>query len=222
MRIVAISDTHERHHQVLLPEGDMLIHAGDWTNKGTEKSMVSFLEWFGSQPHTHKILIPGNHELSLDSLRKDIALEFVQEKAARLEFHFLLNSSVEIEGFKIYGTPTTPLFYNWAFNFQRGPEIAKEWAKIPLDTNILVTHGPPYNILDLVEDNLSNMGRDLHQGCQDLAARLQQLKQLKLHVFGHLHTDGGKQVTLNNVTYVNAAICTEGYKPTNPPVIVDL
>lgn len=221
MKLVVISDTHEKHNSINLPEGDVLVHCGDWTNQGTFGSMTKFLDWFVAQPHQHKVFIPGNHELSLDSANKDQALKLVNSYAKN-NVHFLLNSSVVIEGLKFYGSPSTPYFFNWAFNFQRGKDIAIEWAKIPDDVNVLITHGPPYGVLDLVENNISNIGRDLHQGCKDLLERIFELKNLKAHVFGHLHTDGGKQIEVAGVAFANAAICTERYQPDNKPVVIEL
>lgn len=223
LKIVAISDTHELHNQVKVPAGDVLVHSGDWTNRGDMLAVKKFLDWFSGHPHQHKVFIAGNHELSLDSAGKHSILKVIQEYTDNdKNLHYLQNSGVNIEGLNFYGSPATPFFCNWAFNFQRGKDIAAEWAKIPDNTNVLITHGPSYGTLDLVEDTASNVGRDLHQGCEDLAKKIKDLKELKLHCCGHLHTDGGKQVTINGVTFVNGAICTEQYKPTNSPVIVEL
>jgi len=221
MKIVVISDTHEKHDLVKIPEGDILIHCGDWTNQGTLPSIEKFLEWFSKKPHQHKVFIPGNHELGLVNANKAQAFDLIN-RYVNDNLHFLLNSSVTIEGLKFYGSPATPFFFNWAFNYHRGKDIAVEWSKIPDDTNVLITHGPPYGILDMIEKTFSNMGRDLHQGCKDLLDRINQLKELKVHVYGHLHADGGESVVVNGVTYANAAICTERYFPSNPPVIIDL
>lgn len=221
LKLVAISDTHELHHYVTVPEGDILVHCGDWTNKGSPTAMKKFLDWFSAQPHKEKVLIAGNHELSLEGAGRPKALQLISNYTGD-HFHFLENSSVKIHGLNFYGTPATPFFFAWAFNFQRGKDIAMEWAKIPDDVNVLITHGPAYGMLDDVEDSLSNMGRDLHQGCEDLAKRIKDLKDLKVHLCGHLHTDGGQQVTKDGVIFANAAICTERYSPANKPVIIDL
>lgn len=220
-KIIAISDSHELHSNIKLPDGDILIHCGDWTNQGTSHAIVKFLEWFKDQPHKQKIFIAGNHEVSLDNANKEFSLSLISKYITK-DFQYLQNSSIVINGLKFYGSPATPYFYDWAFNFKRGTEIAKEWAKIPDDVNVLITHGPPHGTLDLVENNLSNKGRDLHQGCEELAKKIKTLTNLKAHVFGHLHTDGGKQTVINNVVYANAAICTEQYKPLNSPIEINL
>lgn len=223
MKIVIISDTHELHGFVKVPAGDVLIHCGDWTNRGEAGAFEKFLNWFSSKPHKHKVFIAGNHELTLEGNNRDAALDVIKEYTDKnKDLHFLENSSVNIEGLNFYGSPTTPYYFGWAFNFERGESIAAEWKKIPDNVNVLITHGPSYGILDLVENTDSNIGRDLHQGCQDLTNRIAELKELKLHCCGHLHTDGGKKAEVNNVIYVNAAICTEKYKPINNPVIVEL
>lgn len=221
LKIIAISDTHTKHNQVQVPEGDVLVHCGDWTNRGEESSVKSFLDWFSAQPHQHKVFIAGNHELSLEGVNRKKILKLI-DTYTNDNLHFLENSSIVIEGLNFYGSPATPYYGGWAFNFQRGKSIAMEWEKIPDNTNVLITHGPSYGILDLVEDLPFNRGRDLHQGCQDLKNRIAYLRELELHLCGHLHTDGGKSVKVNGVTYVNAAICTESYQPTNPPVVIDL
>jgi Icc-related predicted phosphoesterase len=221
LKIVIISDTHERHSYVIVPDGDILIHCGDWTNRGDHAAIKKFLYWFWRHPHKQKVLISGNHELSLEGANRPNSLKLINDYVND-NFHFLENSGATIEGLKFYGSPATPFFCNWAFNFQRGKDIAAEWKKIPDDVNVLITHGPSHGFLDLVEDIPSNKGRDLHQGCEDLSKRIQDLKELKLHCFGHLHTDGGKSVIENGIIRVNAAICTEQYQPINPPVVIDL
>lgn len=220
MRVCHISDTHNHHNKVNVPEADLLIHSGDFTTQGTKAQVMSFIDWFSKLPHKHKCCIAGNHDLSFEdhhSARKGLIKEFKNNNV-----YYLKDSSVVIEGLKIWGSPFTPFFFNWAFNLPRGKALADKWALIPDDTNILVTHGPPYGILDLVEDNLSNLGRDLHQGCLDLMYRVNQLKELKAHCFGHLHLQGGNQLNINNLIFSNAAICTESYSPTNQPQVFNI
>jgi 3',5'-cyclic AMP phosphodiesterase CpdA len=61
-RIVCISDTHNFHEQIRIPDGDILIHAGDATNRGTVEEIVFFNQWFCRLPHRHKIFVAGNHD----------------------------------------------------------------------------------------------------------------------------------------------------------------
>lgn len=218
MRIVCISDTHEQEEEIELPEGDVLIHSGDITNRGSLFSLDKFLSWMKAQSFRHNVLIAGNHDLNFQNTNHAKSVQMCKDYGIT----YLQDSSTEINGMKIYGSPWQPFFCNWAFNLSRGKEIAKKWDLIPADTNILISHGPPHGILDLIEGSPSNNGRDLHQGCQDLYDRIQDLKELKLHCFGHLHLNGGKTEVHNNVIYANAAICTEEYKPTNKPVVLDI
>lgn len=221
MKLVFISDTHQLHDKVTVPEGDVLIHCGDFTNKGTEGAIRSFLSWVASQPHAHKVIIPGNHELGMDrgpmrNRKLAIVKEFTDQHP---NLSFLEDSEVTINGVKFYGSPVTPWFFDWAWNVQRGQAIAAVWAKIPEDTQVLVTHGPPYGVLDLVEESF---GRDSHQGCSDLRERVKKLSNLKVHAFGHLHLQGGQTQVEDGVTFVNAAICDDRYQASRKPVIVEI
>ena len=134
----------------------------------------------------------------------------------------LHQEGIEVEGLKIWASANSPAFCNWAFNVDR-LEIAKYWAEIPDDTHVLITHGPPMGILDGVErfnGKLCEFEIE-HVGCYDLRNRISQLKQLKLHVFGHIHEGYGK-LQVGDITYVNASNCTKHYRPTNPPITVEL
>lgn len=203
-KIVCVSDSHGRHKEITLPNGDFLIHAGDFSRgKGSILETIDFLKWLESLPYKHRIAIAGNHDaITEDS--PDLFASLFKEHAPSC--HYLCDSGIELDGYKIWGSPVTPTFYNWWWNRNRGPEIMRHWQMIPEDTQILVTHGPPRGILDLVPDGS-------HQGCLDLKEVInKRLKNLKLHVFGHLHSDGNQQVTQNNVTYVNAAVVGEDYR----------
>jgi Icc-related predicted phosphoesterase len=219
MKLVVISDTHSYHREVNVPDGDVLICCGDITNKGELSIIEDFSNWLKELQHKNKVVIFGNHELGMaNGPKRKKAIELIESSGA----FYLENSEVVIDGLKFYGSPATPRFYDWEWNYNRGEDIAKEWSKIPEDVNILITHGPPYGTLDMVEDTIFNRGRDLHQGCKDLKNRQSNLKELKCHLFGHLHSDGSKIVKFNNVIYGNAAICTEQYQPTNKPLVIEL
>lgn len=216
LKIVSISDTHENHHQLIIPKCDILIHSGDCTNKGSLIKLYDFCNWFAQQPARYKILIYGNHELGFsEGSKRQEALDTPKQ----FGITYLENSEIIVEGIKIYGSPITPFYFAWEWNVHRGPEIAEKWKLIPEDTNILITHGPPYGILDLVEDDMS--GRDRHQGCEELKKRIDQLKNLKLCIYGHLH--GNAQfVELNGVKFVNAAIVDDRHRVIHEPVVIEL
>lgn len=228
MKVVAISDTHEKQDEITIPECDILIHSGDITNKGSLTGLYKFCAWFKEQPAKHKIIIYGNHELGFSfGPKREEALNTPKQ----FGIIYLENSQVVIDGLKIYGSPITPFFYNWEWNVHRGKEIAKKWALVPDDTNVLITHGPPYGILDLIDTNHYTtseskssliLERDSHQGCEELRKKVDQLTDLKLHVFGHLHYQGGQQLTLNNKIFVNAAICNDKHQAIRTPQVIEI
>lgn len=181
-KIISISDTHSKHREVEIPECDILIHAGDFTyfSKGGENEIFDFLLWFNEQPAKHKVFIAGNHEILWESKE-----EYFKNKIPE-GIHYLNDSMVEIDGIKIWGSPITPTFYNWGFNKNKGDDILNHWNLIPENIDILVTHGPPKGILD------NSNGEQV--GCNDLLDTLHNLPELKLHIFGHIHTSYGKTI----------------------------
>jgi len=216
MRIVCISDTHGMHDQVEVPNGDLLIHAGDCTDDIGQKSLRSFLMWMGKQPHEHKVLIAGNHDGAFE-LWGDLARAMVKEVAPGVVY--LQDERHEINGINIWGSPVTPSFCNWHFNRERGEVIRRHWDFIPDDTDILVTHGPAR----YPGTNLDVSGIDNEKvGCRDLYDAVQRVMP-ELHVFGHIHhgygtgkyfEDNGHKTVL-----INASICNERYEPINKPLI---
>ncbi|MEI6947783.1 metallophosphatase domain-containing protein [Paraflavisolibacter sp. H34] len=205
MKFVAISDTHCRHKSLKLPPGDVLLHCGDISYKGQKNEVVDFLNWMASLPYTHKIFIAGNHD-------------FYFEKASPAEIAGLLppgvvylnDSGVEINGIRIWGSPITPWFFNWAFNRPRGAPIKKHWDKIPADTDILITHGPVFGIHDTVIN-----GRQA--GCLDLLQKVKQVKP-RVHLCGHIHEAYGSQKK-GGTLFINACVLNELYELVNPPVV---
>jgi len=204
VRIVCISDTHEQHERIVVPNGDMLICAGDVTANGSTIALQRFGRWMQQQPHAHKILIAGNH---------DWCFERNGQSLLPPDIHYLQDSAIVIAGLRVWGSPWQPRFYDWAFNLDRGPRLAAKWALIPADTDILVTHGPPMGTLDLTP-------RGDRAGCEALAARLEHLR-VRLHVFGHIHLSYGVVERGGRIS-VNASICDEGYRAANAPVVVEL
>lgn len=207
MRLVFISDTHGLHHQLKLPYGDVLFHCGDFSRRGRLEECTDFLNWYGSQAHPHKVLIAGNH----DFLAEQNSVLF--ESLIPENVHYLNDSGCEINGIKIWGSPIQPWFFDWAFNRQRGAEIRKHWDLIPEGTDILLTHGPAYGILDEV-------ARDKRPvGCRDLLKRVRDL-QVKIHACGHIHEAYG-DLSIDGIRYLNASILDEAYDVRNAPIVVD-
>ena len=206
MKIVCISDTHEFHSRLKpLPDGDVLIHAGDLTGSGNRGALEMAADWLRSQPHKHKVVIAGNHDLTLES----------DPESAKDIFHGLiyLNQTAHmVEGLKIYGTPWSPAFHDWAFNATEKQQ-KKHASLIPEDTDILISHGPPYDVRDKCYD-----GRKV--GCKYLRARIEKIKP-KLVVCGHIHEGFGTSKALGT-TIVNASILDEYYKVVNSPIVVEI
>jgi len=207
---VAISDTHNLHEQIKIPWCDLFIHAGDCSILGSEKEMRSFAKWLNEQDAKYKIFVPGNHEFQFE---KSLPLSFAWIKEECPSVHLLIDQMVDIEGIKIWGSPYTPFFNNWAFNEFRGDNIKRHWDLIPNNIDILITHGPPLSVLDQTLQNE-------RVGCEDLFNKVQELKP-KLHIFGHIHYEGSRQLHFNDVSYYNVAICDEMYVPINPITVID-
>lgn len=198
MKILCISDTHNKHTKLALPACDILIHAGDFSGKGREKEIYAFLEWFASDkvPGTYKIFIAGNHDFGMESEERGA----YEKRALELGLIYLNDSGATINGIKIWGSPMTPWFHDWAFNRHRGEEIRKHWEMIPTDVDILITHGPPMGILD-------KTWRGQNVGCEELKKIILEEKKfhkLRLHVFGHIHEDKG-QKTIEGIQFINAS-----------------
>jgi Icc-related predicted phosphoesterase len=208
LRFVAISDTHSRHHQLRLPKGDVLLHAGDFSYKGKREEAVDFLTWFGKQNFAHKIFIAGNHDFFFEKASKSEIDKMIPETVT-----YLNDSGITIQGINIWGSPVTPWYYNWAFNRKRGPEIRKHWELIPAGTNVLMTHGPAYGFLDMVIN-------DQHVGCQDLLRTLLTLKP-KVHVCGHIHESYGA-IKRSGIQIINASVVNEQYQLMNKPIVFDI
>jgi len=217
-KIVCISDTHSLHQKIKIPDGDILIHAGDFCNRGTPDEVKDFFDWFTLLPHRIKICIAGNHDWHFE-------LENSRAREKTIGCIYLQDSElVTPEGLKIYGSPWQPEFCDWAFNLPRGNPLKEKWDMIPADTDILVTHGPPYGIMDRIQPpfhpKFEREGEDPNVGCKELLNAATKIK-LMLHVFGHIHSSAGI-CTINNTIFVNAAICDEQYNPINPPIVIEL
>lgn len=198
LTIDLLSDTHTQHEKMTLQGGNMLIHAGDVSSSGSAKEIMRFLTWFANQKYNYLILVPGNHDFGFEDTWKLYA-----DECKRLHIHLLNDSGIELEGIKIWGSAVQPWFHDWAFNRKRGSDIKKHWDLIPSDTELLITHGPPFGILDA-----TNSGE--HVGCTDLLNKLLEL-QVKMHVFGHIHEGRGYEVN-NNTLFVNASAVDERYR----------
>jgi Icc-related predicted phosphoesterase len=208
IKIVAISDVHEQWCELKIPKCDILISTGDYSNIGTPDSIMEFHKWLNKQPAKHIISVQGNHEVWVEK-NFELAKEIAKSQCNKL--HFIEQDLLEIEGIKIYCSSFQPKFGNWAYGLPR-EELRNIWNKIPDDTDILVTHGPPYQILDYAP-------KCGHVGDRELYRRILQLKQLKLHIFGHIHFSYGHR-NFHNIRFYNVANCSESYEIVNPVTII--
>jgi Icc-related predicted phosphoesterase len=217
VKVVITSDCHGGLDPYKLPQGDLLIIAGDLLpNRYADpekdaayqlEPLLQFDAVCAKLPFNRILMIAGNHDWV-----------FVRNKGARKALKnitYLEDEQIELDGIKFYGSPHQPEFFDWAFNLPRkGPELLKYWNQIPQDTDVLITHGPPYGILD------RPFGRGEPAGCELLLERVKQIKP-RLHVFGHIHGGYGK-IRIEGTLFVNASLCDEAYRPVNPPHVVDL
>lgn len=223
MRLVIISDTHQQHRQVELPDepGQILIHCGDWQRLGHDVEEIDdFNDWLGEQSHKFlKILvIAGNH----DALCEQLGAGWVQKKFTNAIY--LEDSGCKIGGRNFWGSPWQPEFGDWHFNLPRGKALAEKWSLIPDNTDVLITHAPPQGMFDECPAwrPPRRRGKNIeHAGCADLMEAVQRIEP-RVHCFGHIHEGGGKMRRVGKTTFVNASTCTRQYKPTNPPMIVDI
>lgn len=216
MRICFVSDTHTKTHEMVhrIHPCDVLVHCGDFTFAGKFSQVKRFAKWLNQQPAKHKIVIAGNHDLSFESHHQDyqFVIPYLENNVENV--HYLHNKSVDINGIKFYGSPYQPTFNNWAFNLPRmSYQLQYCWDEIPDDADVVVTHGPPYGVLDANE-----LGK--HCGCELLRGRLEKVNPM-IHAFGHIH-EGHGFVLEDGVSYINASICNEKYEPVNKPIYVDL
>jgi Icc-related predicted phosphoesterase len=208
MKICFMSDTHGWHNDVELPEANVLCHTGDFVRFGGMDEVNDFLQWFSSVgSFKHRIFIAGNHERVLEKLSNVGGLKHAEN------LHYLLDSSVVIDGVKFYGTPYQPKFCNWAFNLPEH-ELVKKWAMIPEDTDVLLTHCPPYGILDRCMDGYQAGSRSL---LEEILKR-----NIKTHAFGHIHESYGYANLYNGIKFINSSAVNLGYVLTNDPIIVEI
>lgn len=214
MRILHISDTHSFHKQLPIDEKDnyfdIVICSGDCSNTPNLQNSIfeiqSFIEWFKEYPCGYKVYVAGNHDTAIERgavKKEDFAFSGI---------YYLQNESVNIKGFNIYGSPYTPTFMNWSFMKARN-KMHDVWQKIPEDTDILITHGPPKGVLDVSEDKDGKL-----EFCGDmvLLKRIMNLN-LKLHCFGHIHNGHGiintgtRKYNNCNTIFSNASCVTDAH-----------
>lgn len=210
MKVWFISDTHNGHEMLRIPAGvDMVIHSGDCAVHPIPEinyhEVSKFFDWFSALPIEHKIFVPGNHDTSIEHKLISAPDGVVM----------LIHDSITINGINIFGSPYTPLYNNWAFMVPRS-RLPVYWSVIPNNTDILITHGPPYGILD------QNFNKE-HCGCDSLWKAIRFL-DIKYHVFGHIHEQAGRVMKLfdHPTTFINASVCGMEYVYENNGYVVDI
>lgn len=191
--VVAMADTHGFHDRLVVPDGDVLIHAGDLTQLGRRPELEAVRDWLRGLPHPHKVIVAGNHDFLFEQ-------EPVAARALFSDFIYLEDAEATVAGLRIWGSPWQPWFHSWAFNLHRGAPIDAKWRLIPPGLDVLVTHGPPAGYGDRCFD-----GREV--GCEDLLEHLRRT-QPRFHLFGHIHEARGQwQVGPTRVCNVTTAEC---------------
>ena len=206
LRVVCISDTHVQCRRVEIPPGDVLIHAGDLTGSGSLEELASEAAWLRTMPHTHKVIIAGNHDFCFE--RCGAAARALCDGLIYLE-----DAEVTVAGLRIYGSPWQPRFFDWAFNLDRGEPLRRVWSMIPEGLDVLVTHGPPRSLGDRTAAGEA-------VGCDDLLDATRRTAPT-YHVFGHIHEGYGVHRD-GPTTYINASTVDLSYRPVNAPVVLEV
>jgi Icc-related predicted phosphoesterase len=210
MKMVALSDTHGNHRSVDIPEGDIIIHCGDFTRKSNYQEVMDFIQWYSELKFSHKILVAGNHDRFIEK-RKQEFLEIINGK----DIIYLENQSVQLEGYKLFGSPYTPIFGGiGAFTYPNEEEAREIWDIIPDGSDIIITHGPPMGFRDYSKTENKNTG---------CAVLLEQILKIKpaYHIFGHLHESYGIDYNEDTV-FVNASLVNRAEELINNPIVIEV
>ena len=192
IKIISVADTHRQHWNINIPECDIFVFAGD-AELDSLDALKDFNDWLGTIKAKHKIICGGNHDFYLE-----------ERPAEELQTYFTNATYIENESVTIMGIK----FNNWAWMLNT-EELRHVWNTIPDNTDIVITHSPPFGILD------STPFSQWPCGCHHLLNRLNELKP-KYHIFGHIHAGYGV-ATKNGTTYINASILNDHYKLVNKP-----
>jgi len=212
MKICIISDTHGKHKQLSLPDAEMIIHCGDFTSVGKEHEVRNFMKWYSNlDQYKYKLIIAGNHD-KLFEQSSSWAKSLIPNNIVYLE-----DSEIIIEGIKFYGTPVQKIFFNWAFN-RTEAVLERHWKAIPDDTDVLITHSPPYGIGDYVSAGYSTDGP---QGSPSLYLEVVKRIRPKIHCFGHIH-EGYVIKEIDGIKFINASNLNFNYDCVNEPIIVKI
>jgi Icc-related predicted phosphoesterase len=211
VRVAAISDTHGRQNWVM-PPCDVFIHAGDMTGRGSLQETAMFAASLRERMNVpggpqHAILVPGNHDECFEQMPGAVRGLFDSN------VHILSGKSIVLDELCFYGSPWTPPFMNWYFMADE-VRLAALYENMPASVDILITHGPPFGILD-------PGWKVTHAGSTSLADAVAR-RSIKHHVFGHLHAAGGQSVQQGDTTFYNVSACDEEYRLMNQPRMLEV
>ena len=226
MKICIFSDTHGQHDLIKIPKADVAIFCGDFTSRNSLYELDSFATWLGKLKMP-VIFCAGNH----DALEHNVKLVKDTLNTLAPNVTYLCHEATEMFGYKCFISPVQPVFCGWHFNVPDDKRGAY-WDQIPEDTEILVTHCPPYGILDKVvtKNYFNNLVE--YVGDKLLAERIKKLPKLKLHAFGHLH-DGGwkgtgnkkpKKIIKKGTIFVNGSVLNDQYsvEKVYAPIVIEI
>lgn len=203
VKIVAISDTHRQHWKMTIPDGDILLFCGD-AELDSFEALKDFNEWLGTLNFRYKVVIGGNHDFFTEKCNKEELNSFFTNAI------YLENDSVQIEGINIFGSPYSPKFNDWAWMLNSN-QLEQIWELIPTNTNILITHTPPFGILADTEFSAWPLG------CPTLLKKIEYLK-IPYHCFGHIHNGSG-QLIKKDTHFINCSMLDDYYKYVNEPKV---
>lgn len=211
MRCVAFGDTHGEHlGMIKWPKADLVICVGDFSTFGNEEDTIKFIEQYKNLKYPKKILICGNHDWLFERNFSG-AMELLKETGIT----YLQDSEIVIEGIKFYGTPWSKEFNQWAF-MKPERDLVPIYAQIPTDVQVLITHQPPYGILDFV---------DTRSGMQGSKALLNEYANKRLkptyHVFGHIHESYGRS-RIGSTHFINCSLMNGQYDRVNEPILIEI
>eukprot|EP01084_Bolivina_argentea_P279582 477985_1 len=235
-KIMCISDTHNIWTKQIdindLPQVDILIHSGDLSMIGDLHELTDWNNWINQYLNVYKkgkyaLVISGNHDLTLhESYYNNIGYKnkFVKQKQNTTKCKqqilnvengiYLQDESITLMNINFYGSPYIPYIGNWAFSKQRGQELKEHWNVLNENIDVLITHGPPYGIGDVVPTH-----NDAHVGDRDLLNKIKEIKP-QYHIFGHIHEGFGIYSTFDLKTvFVNAAMLDESYAEIHKPIV---
>lgn len=203
MKIVCVADTHNQHEKLTIPKCDVFIHAGDMfcSREPNVNELINFNSWLGNVPAKHKLIVAGNHD-AIFAKEKKKAIELLTNGV------YLEDSAYIIDNIKFYGTPYHLVDDSWFFGKEREKELKCIYEKIPINTNILITHAPPFGILDL-KYNARHAGSRV---LRNLILTENSHSNLFCHIFGHVHEFNNSVEIHRGIKFINCSITGVGNK----------